>query len=102
MRPSGLLLLSIPILRVVAKSIERDSATTCGTQVLANDSCDVMHNPTCCVNSTTVAECVPDNGDGTNPSHWSFYRCPDSDETCQWASGDGEYGCVGVCFGDVR
>ena len=101
MRPSGVLLLSIPILWVQAKSIVRDSATTCDSQVHQNGGCDVMNDPTCCVDSTTVAVCLPDSRNGENPSHWLFYGCPDSDETCQWASGDGEYGCVGVRFDDV-
>jgi len=51
---------------------------------------------TCCVNSTTVALCATIRHDGTNPATWLFYNCPDPDETCQWASGDNEDGCVGV------
>ena len=45
---------------------------------------------------STVAECISDNRDGMNPAHWSSLTCPDSDETCQYANGEGQYGCVGV------
>ena len=84
--------ISIMTLKSTGWAFRRDS--TCNVQM--GTGCDVFSDGTCCLGSTTVAVCIPDNYDGMNPSHWGSYTCPDADETCQYATADNEYGCVGV------
>ena len=66
-----------------------------GLAVKRGTSCDVLSGGTYCINSNTVGVCIPDNGNGMNPGHWSSYTCPDADETCEYVGGQ-DYGCVGV------
>jgi hypothetical protein len=61
---------------------------------IANSTCDLNFNSTCCVSNVTAATCISVGGDGSDPAVWKVYQCTIA--CVSSSSSNSEAGCLAV------